>query len=234
MNQIKEKINEIYYTLLEIYSPQDWWPVSNYEKADTKNKKYFSQSSNEDKKRFEIIMGAILTQNTSWASVEKSLDNLARFSDFSADAILDFIDDDLDIFKQQIKPSGYFNQKAIYLRNISEFILNIGSRIPTRKELLSVKGVGNETADSILLYAYSQKEFVVDAYTKRIFTYLGFFDEKATYLYIKNLFESNFDGDVDDYKYYHGLIVNHAKIYYRNKPYGVGDEILSKFKVSGD
>jgi endonuclease-3 related protein len=97
--------------------------------------------------------------------------------------------------------------------------------------LLSVKGIGPETADSILLYAYGEKEFVVDAYTRRIFSYLGLINEKDSYNKIKKLFEDNFSGDVNDYQEYHALIVEHAKNYYLKKPYGVDDIILNNFKV---
>ena len=175
-------------------------------------------------------MGTILTQNTTWVCVDKALANLALYTDFNPNNILEFINTDTDKFKQLIKPSGYFNQKTIYLKNIAEFFIDLDGRTPTRKEVLAVKGVGNETADSILLYAFGEKEFVVDAYTKRIFSYLGFIKETATYHQVKKLFEENFQGDVEDYKQYHALIVEHAKNYYRKKPYGVNDNILNKFK----
>ena len=134
-------------------------------------------------------------------------------------------------FKLAIKPSGYFNQKYNYLRNISKFYISLDGQTPERKELLSVKGVGPETADSILLYAYGEKEFVVDAYTRRIFSYLGLINEKDSYNKIKKLFEDNFRGNVNDYQEYHALIVEHAKNYYLKKPYGVDDNILNNFKV---
>ena len=136
-----------------------------------------------------------------------------------------------DQFKAAIRPSGYFNQKYNYLRNISEFYISLEGQVPERKDLLSVKGVGPETADSILLYAYSEKEFVVDAYTRRIFSYWGLINEKDSYNKIKNLFEDNFDGDVNDYQEYHALIVEHAKNHYFKKPYGANDNILNNFKV---
>ncbi len=136
-----------------------------------------------------------------------------------------------DEFKEAIRPSGYFNQKYNYLRNISEFYTSLEGQVPKRKDLLSVKGVGPETADSILLYAYCEKEFVVDAYTRRIFTYLGLINEKDSYNKIKKLFEDNFDGDVNDYQEYHALIVEHAKNHYLKKPYGENDNILNNFKV---
>ena len=141
------------------------------------------------------------------------------------------MDLDENDFKLAIKPSGYFNQKYNYLRNISKFYISLDGQTPERKELLSVKGVGPETADSILLYAYGEKEFVVDAYTRRIFSYLGLINEKDSYNKIKKLFEDNFRGNVNDYQEYHALIVEHAKNYYLKKPYGVDDNILNNFKV---
>ena len=229
-----QEINDIYNTLAETYSHLDWWPTGSYKSLDIDKSKYLVEVDDnypeEYIDQFEIIMGTILTQNTTWVSVDKALANLALYTDFNPNNILDFINNDADKFKQLIKPSGYFNQKTIYLKNIAEFFIELNGRTPTRKEVLAVKGVGNETADSILLYAFGEKEFVVDAYTKRIFSYLGFIKETATYHQVKKLFEENFQGDLDDYKQYHALIVEHAKNYYRKKPYGVNDNILNKFK----
>ena len=104
-------------------------------------------------------------------------------------------------------------------------------KTPKREELLGVKGIGPETADSILLYAYHKKEFVVDAYTKRIFSYLNFINQKDSYNKVKKLFEDNFEGDVNEYQEFHALIVEHAKRYYTRKPYGVNDNILNNFKL---
>ncbi len=227
--------NEIFKKLLDAYSYQGWWPITDYEGENpTKTgstqgyhpKDYsFPRDSSE---QFEIIVGAVLTQNTSWPQVEKSIVNLKKLINLNPFEILDL---DEDEFKKAIRPSGYFNQKYDYLRNISEFYTSLEGQIPKRKDLLSVKGVGPETADSILLYAYSEKEFVVDAYTRRIFTYLGLINEKDSYNKIKKLFEDNFDGDVNDYQEYHALIVEHAKNHYLKKPYGENDNILNNFKV---
>lgn len=229
-----QEINDIYNTLVETYSHIDWWPTGSYKSLDIDKSKYLVEVDDsypeEYIDQFEIIIGTILTQNTTWVSVDKALANLALYTDFNPNNILKFINTDTDRFKQLIKPSGYFNQKTIYLKNIAEFFIDLDGRTPTRKEVLAVKGVGNETADSILLYAFGEKEFVVDAYTKRIFSYLGFIKETATYHQVKKLFEENFQGDVEDYKQYHALIVEHAKNYYRKKPYGVNDNILNKFK----
>ena len=227
--------NEIFKKLLDTYSYQGWWPITDYTGTNpTKTgstqgyhpKDYsFPRNSLE---QFEIVIGAILTQNTSWPQVEKSIINLKELINLSPYEILELGEED---FKKAIKPSGYFNQKYNYLRNVSEFYISLEDRTPERNDLLSVKGIGPETADSILLYAYGQKEFVVDAYTRRIFSYLGLINEKDSYNKIKKMFEDDFDGDVNDYQEYHALIVEHAKNHYLKKPYGVNDNVLNNFKV---
>ncbi len=228
-------LNEIFQKLLNTYSYQGWWPITDYEGSNpTKTgstqgyhpEDYsFPRNSSE---RFEIIVGAVLTQNTSWPQVEKSIINLKKLIDLTPFEILDLGEDE---FKSAIRPSGYFNQKYNYLRNISQFHISLDGRTPERSELLSVKGIGPETCDSILLYAYGEKEFVVDAYTRRIFSHLGIIDEKDSYNKIKKLFEDNFEGSVSDYQEYHALIVEHAKNFYFKKPYGDKDSILNNFKV---
>lgn len=230
MDKVRENINSIYRTLLDVYGRKgSWWPTTDFP---NENREGDGQYSMEEIRQFEIIMGTILTQNTNWLGVEKALNNLSRYTDFNPVNIIRFIDDDPDLFKNLIKPTGYFNQKTIYLKNIAEFYISLNGRVPTRKEVLSVKGVGNETADSILLYAYGEKQFVIDAYTKRIFVYLGYAKPNVTYMQLKKLFEENFEGTVRDYENYHGVIVDHAKIYYRNKPYGADDRILAKYKLN--
>ena len=227
--------NEIFKKLLDAYSYQGWWPITDYEGENpTKtgstqgyHPKDYSFPRNPSE-QFEIIVGAVLTQNTSWPQVEKSIVNLKKLINLNPFEILDL---DEDEFKLAIKPSGYFNQKYNYLRNVAEFYISLEGQTPKRKDMLSVKGVGPETADSILLYAYGEKEFVVDAYTRRIFSYLGLIHENDSYNKIKNLFEEHFDGDVNDYQEYHALIVEHAKNHYFKKPYGIEDNILNNFKV---
>lgn len=229
---ISINLNQIYETLLNEYSQQGWWPILDYEGTNpTKTGSvkgyhvgdYSFPRNNEE--QFEIIMGAVLTQNTSWPSVEKALINLKKHINFTPEDLLNL---DEDTFKEAIRPAGYFNQKYNYLRNIAGFYLSLNGDTPTREELLKVKGIGNETADSILLYAYKEKEFVVDAYTKRILSYLGLINEKDSYLKIKSYIEENFDGNVEDFQEFHGLLVEHAKQFYSKKPYGVQDLLLNK------
>ncbi|SCG85667.1 putative endonuclease MJ1434 [Methanobacterium congolense] len=175
-----------------------------------------------DDEIYEIILGAILTQNTTWTSAEQALNNLNNLKAIKPEKLLELSDETL---KAAIRCAGFLNQKATYLREVTRFFISLEGRTPNRKEILAVKGVGNETADSILLYAYKKPEFVVDAYTKRIFSHLGLIPEKAGYMEVKELFESTLPKDVPVYQEYHALIVEHAKRYYQKKPYGVEDPL---------
>src|SRR3989344_6619627 len=157
---MKNKILNIYSVLLGKYGKQGWWPVN-------------SKNASEKTKAFEISIGAILTQNTAWKNVEKAIKNLIEKNLLSPELILKTPVSDI---AECIKPAGYYNQKAERLKIFSEFFLkefdklkelNIGE---ARQMLLSVKGIGPETADSILLYALNMPVFVIDAYTKRLFS----------------------------------------------------------------
>ncbi|PKL71003.1 MAG: endonuclease III, partial [Methanobacteriales archaeon HGW-Methanobacteriales-2] len=183
---MSDLILKIYKELYKLYGPQGWWPLMdlesenlnktgathgyhplNYELPETENQKY------------EIILGAILTQNTTWTSAEKALLNLKELNALNPDKLLTL---DEDVLKEAVRPAGFLNQKSRYLVNITRFFISLEGDTPTRNNILMVKGVGNETADSILLYAYKKPEFVVDAYTRRIFSHLGLVDEKISYL----------------------------------------------------
>lgn len=225
-----DKLYKIYRDLYQAYGPQGWWPivghvgtnptktgsVHGYHVADYS----FPHNKNE---QFEICLGAILTQNTAWPSVEKSLLNLSKAGNLSPELIISMSDEKL---KEMIRPSGYYNQKTRYIKNFAVFYQNLNNKMPTRKELLSQLGVGPETADSILLYAFGQPEFVVDAYTKRIFSALGLFKEAAKYEDVKMIFEESLRKNVSKkdllmvYQEYHALIVEHAKRCYSKKPFG--------------
>ncbi len=192
----------IYRILFKEYGPQKWWPVT------TRNR------------QFEIIIGAILTQNTSWKNVEKAIDNLRAANLVDSVKIMKTSKNAL---AKLIRPSGYFNQKAGRLKIISGFLLknkNI-SKLPTeklRKKLLEIKGVGPETADSIILYAFSKPSFVVDLYTKRIFSRLGICKENCTYEELQDLFHDSLPKDAKIFNEYHALIVEHAKRFCTKKP----------------
>ncbi|MCQ2972679.1 MAG: endonuclease III domain-containing protein [archaeon] len=229
---ISINLNQIYEKLLNEYSQQGWWPITDFEgtnptKTGSINGYHVGDYSfpRNDKEQFEIIIGAILTQNTSWPSVEKALINIKKHIEFTPENILTL---DENTLKEAIRPAGYFNQKYNYLRNISKFYLSLDGKTPTRDELLNVKGIGNETADSILLFAYKEKEFIVDAYTKRILIHLDLIDEKDSYIKIKKYIENEFKGTVYNYQEFHALFVEHAKHFYSKKPYGVRDLLLNK------
>lgn len=215
------KIYRIYKTLYKTYGPQGWWPMlsSGYHKLD------YSFPRNQDE-IFEVCLGSILTQNTTFTSVVKSLKNLQDRDALHVEGIETM---DVDELKETIRASGYYNQKTRYILEFIKFYKALNGRVPSRDELLGVIGIGEESADSILLYGYNQIEFKVDAYTKRLFIELGFIDAKTKYKEIKHLIESSLKEQIKDeeellitYQEFHALIVAHGKGYYSKKPYGVG------------
>ncbi len=212
-------ILKIYGELLKAYGFQGWWPLTGHEGVNpTKTGSIKGYHPNDysfphnDSERFEICVGAILTQNTNWQNVEKSLINLKKNNLLCAASIID----NPQLVGDCIKPSGYFNIKSGYLRNFSEFYINMNGKIPSRNELLKVKGIGKETADSILLYAYNEPSFVIDAYTKRIAKNLELSDNIG-YDFLKKLFEDNLPKDYKIFQEYHALLVEHAKRHYVKK-----------------
>ena len=191
---------EIYGTLLNAYGQRHWWPAQT---------------------PFEMMVGAILTQNTTWLNVEKAIRN---FGDrLSPEYIATVSNDEL---AQIIRPTGYYNQKAIKLKaftlwyetysyDVSQAMQIDGHVL--RTELLAVKGVGCETADSILLYALNKPFFVVDAYTKRILCRLGH-DIPNTYDGLRLKIEESIPQDIYLYGEFHALIVEHAKRHCKKSP----------------
>jgi endonuclease-3 related protein len=231
---MSNKIKAIYDRLYSLYGPQGWWPLINHAGSNpTKTgaiNGYHPGDYNLPSGRndiYEVIIGTILTQNTSWLSAEKALYNLNQLNVINPEKLLDLED---DVLKSAIRPAGFMNQKAKYIKDVTEFYISQDGKTPTRKEIISVKGVGNETADSVLLYAYKKPEFVIDTYTKRMMLHLGLVDEKISYMGMKKLFESSLTEDVAIYQEYHALIVEHAKKYYSKKPYAVNDPLLELFK----
>ena len=201
-----KKIYELYRDLLKKYGPQGWWPINN--KYHPKDYSY----PKTEKQRFEICIGAILTQNTSWMNVEKALLNLIKLRLIDPVKIRGIDDDTTDnILKDAIKSAGYFNQKAKKIKIFSEFYIRLKGRIPTRDELLDVWGIGPETADSILLYAYNRPEFVIDAYTKKLLLKMKIINKEAGYDEIKCLFEKNLPKKYTIYQEFHALIVENGK-----------------------
>lgn len=166
----------------------------------------------------EIIIGAILTQNTNWLNVEKALANLRAANILSLPALAET--DPSDIV-QHIRPSGYHNQKSKVLVGVSQAIMSCQGSITIaemRPWLLSLKGIGPETADSILLYAYKLPIFVIDAYTIRIFSRLGLCAAKISYHELQAWFMQHLAEETDLYREYHALLISHAKTYCLKKP----------------
>jgi len=171
---------------------------------------------------FEVLVGAILTQNTAWTNVEKAIANMKKERIITLRKVADC---NLSTLKRLIKPAGFFNQKAVYLRELCRYILNNYGSLKKfytkdlqelRKELLSLKGVGNETADTILLYSAGKPSFVIDAYTLRIIGRV--FDQNMRYVEVKDWFETTTKKDTKHYQHYHALIVEFAKKYCQKKP----------------
>jgi len=187
------KIKEIYDKLEKEFGKMGWWPTI---------------SSN---KKFEISVGAILTQNTSWKNVEKAIFNLNKFNFLNKKAIKQINEEELE---ELIKSSGYYKQKAKKLKKFVEFLYS--KKEITRESLLEVWGVGKETADSILLYAYNKEVFVVDAYTKRIMERLGF--KFKDYDELQKIFIENLPKDYKLYNEFHALLVNLGKEFCKKKP----------------
>ena len=191
------KVLEIYDILLDHFGPQGWWP------GDTP---------------FEIMVGAVLTQNTNWANVSKAIDNLKK------EELLSFVelhDLPVEVLAEKIKPAGYFNLKAARLKNLLNFIAREYNGSPEemfamdthllREEILTVKGIGPETADSILLYAGNKPVFVVDAYTHRIFARHNIVAEEDGYYEIQEFFALSLPEDIALFNEYHALIVRTGK-----------------------
>ena len=196
------RLMAVYRRLHAAHGPQSWWP------GDT---------------RFEIMVGAVLTQNTAWSNVEKAIANLRAAQALTPQAIVAAPHRQLAAW---LRPSGYFNIKARRLRALCEWLMQQGgvrrlARQPTdklRHALLSVHGIGPETADDILLYAFARPVFVIDAYTRRIFARLGLVEGREDYEELRQLFESRLDSDVSLFNEYHALIVAHGKDICRPRP----------------
>jgi len=199
----------VYKSLFKHYGPQCWWPGET---------------------PFEVMVGAVLTQNTAWANVEKAIVNLKQAKSLSAAKISAMSVVELG---QLIRPAGYFNVKARRLQNFCSWFLGQGGEkvlndfedIELRNGLLSVNGVGPETADDMALYAFNRPVFVIDAYTRRIFSRLGLVAGDEGYEHLRHQFESQLgrtikqrDELVNIYNEYHALIVLHAKDVCRKKP----------------
>jgi endonuclease-3 related protein len=214
---------DIYDRLLAAYGPQGWWPLISHDGSNpTKSGSFcgyhpsdYSFPHNEQE-RFEICAGSILTQNTAWPNAEKALLNLERAQALRPQALLAMADSDLIT---ALRPCGYFNVKARKLRHFSAFFLHTRGRIPHRNELLTVWGIGPETADSMRLYAFGQPDMVVDVYTRRILAALGLVKPTVSYEQLRRYCCQQLPCEVPVYQEFHALLVEHAKRYYRRRPY---------------
>lgn len=209
----KPSYGEIYNLLFQNYGPQGWWPINN---------EYKKRKNLTNEEKFEIIVGAILTQNTAWTNVEKALDELRKNKCLSVNALLQTKKEALAAY---IKSSGYHNQKAERLKIVAEFLLEHPieelQAMPLsdlRELLLSVKGIGPETADSIILYAFNKPSFVIDAYTKRIMGRIGISGKGAAYEELQQQITQTIPQDTELYNEYHALLVEHAKRFCQTKP----------------
>ncbi|MGE5404164.1 MAG: endonuclease III domain-containing protein [Candidatus Saccharibacteria bacterium] len=192
MRKTRERLMEIYDLMFTHFGPRHWWPGET---------------------PFEVIVGAILTQSVSWANVEKAIKNLKDLDILDPHGILDAPD---EVLENAVRSTRYYKQKAVKLRSFcrvltDEFDGDLGKMFALnlnqlRDKLLSIKGVGPETADSIILYAAEKPIFVVDAYTRRIFSRLGFFSENISYEDMQAFFMKHLQPDVQFYNEYHAQI----------------------------
>ena len=202
MNQ--RQLLKIYNILLKHFGHRGWWPGET---------------------PFEIIVGAILTQNTAWKNVERAIENLKKDKSLTISKIHNI---PLDELATLIRPSGYYNQKSLKLKAFTAFVFEEykgrlskmfqEDRDILREKLLSIKGIGKETADSILLYAGALPIFVVDLYTSRVLTRHQWIPEKADYQEMQYYFQDRLPVDVDLYKDFHAQIVAVGNTFCRKTP----------------
>ena len=201
---MNDKLLDIYRILFDHYGPREWWP------AETP---------------FEVVVGAILTQNTAWRNDEKAIANLKRFGPMTPEALFRLPEEAL---AEAIRPSGYYRRKGKRLRN---FLAMLSDRfecrldalfdLPTetlREELLAVSGIGPETADSILLYAAGRPVFVIDTYTIRILSRHELLPEETSYAEAQQWVTDHLPEDVQLFNEFHALLVNVGKDFCRPRP----------------
>ncbi len=211
---------EAYRQLFDAFGPQHWWPGET---------------------PFEVIVGAVLTQNTSWRNVERAIHNLREADLLEPRALYDVPVEELE---ELIQPAGYFRVKARRLRSMLEFIIeqfdgSLEAMFRTelselRGRLLGVHGIGPETADSILLYAGGLLSFVVDAYTHRVFARHGWIGFDADYHQIQDYVQGELPQDVPLYNEYHALLVRVGKDYCRKSNPKCAECPLQEMLPSGE
>lgn len=198
----RASLRAVYRRLEAAYGPQHWWPGDS---------------------RFEIMVGAVLTQNTAWTNVERAIANLKGARALTPEAVVDAPHRRLATW---LRPSGYFNIKAGRLKSLCRWLIAQGGvralvRMNThdlRAALIAVHGIGPETADDIVLYAFNRPVFVIDAYTRRIFARLGLIKGDEGYEHLRHWFEAELGPDVPVFNEYHALIVKHGKDVCRKRP----------------
>ena len=199
INMMKSNVlMDIYRRMYDHFGPRHWWPADS---------------------PFEVMIGAILTQNAAWVNVEKAISNLRKKRVLSAHKINRI---NIETLQNLIRPSGFYKEKAKKLKAFVKLFLSLSNvnsynTKDLRKLLLDVKGIGPETADSILLYALEKPVFVIDAYTKRIFSRHGLIENEQTYDEIQSFFTKNIPGDRILFNEYHALIVEVGKNYCKKK-----------------
>jgi endonuclease-3 related protein len=214
-------LKRLYTLMLKKYGPQGGGPSWMRNLSDASMAK---GNFSPERRNSMIALGAVLTQNVSWKNVEKALAMLKRDRVLSPEILHQMVHEEL---AGRIRSTGYYNQKAIKVRHLLDWMklreygldeLRTCDISAARDILLSIKGIGAETADSILLYALNRKIFVVDSYTRRLLTRLGIIGGDEGYEVIQSLFHDKFRGGVREFQEYHALIVEHAKVHCAKKP----------------
>ncbi len=203
-DSISQALQTIYDRLLASYGPQHWWPAQ---------------------ERFEVMVGAILTQSAAWSNVEKAIANLRAARALSPEALRRLPSSEIATL---IHPCGYYNAKALKLKSLATWLGEhcddnldelFSSRIDhIRQQLLAIYGIGQETADSIILYAGNKPVFVIDAYTRRIISRIGLAPNRDNYAAYQALFMANLRPDARLFNEYHALLVYLAKKICRPQP----------------
>ena len=201
---MSKPLHQLYEQLYEHFGPQQWWPGES---------------------PFEVMVGAVLTQNTSWKNVARAIENLRQAELLDPLSLYEL---DVEELAELIRPAGYFRLKARRLRNLLSLIVEryggsldamFAVDLPTlREQLLSVNGIGPETADSILLYAAEKPTFVVDTYTHRVLSRHGLIEPEADYHRIQQFFHDELPSDVPLYNEFHALLVRVGNAHCRRTP----------------
>lgn len=200
----KNPVFDFYRTLLNFYGTQNWWPGES---------------------TLEILTGAILTQNTSWLNVEKAITKLKNASLLNLKSLYSV---DICLLAELIKPSGFYRIKSYRIKNLVKYIYDIydgdmdkmalKDSLSLRKELLAVNGVGEETADAILLYGFNKPFFVVDKYTRRILSRHRLVTKKSNYQQVQKYIMGSIPSDVFIYNNFHAMLVLTGKRFCKTKP----------------